>query len=119
MPYRDATLTRLLRPALAGTCRTQMLACVSPAAADADGPPAYFTPDAMPLHKVTIVAKGGSGGHTAFIPPENAEWHQTKAQLKARMDTSMGGRAAERLAVAPGGTRLLRWCRREPVPPSI
>jgi len=58
---------------------------------------AYFTPDAMPLHKVTIVAKGGSGGHTAFIPPENAEWHQTKAQLKARMDTSMGGRAAEEL----------------------
>ena len=58
---------------------------------------AYFTPDAMPLHKVTIVAKGGSGGHTAFIPAENSEWHQTKAQLKARMDTSMGGRAAEEL----------------------
>jgi len=58
---------------------------------------AYFTPDASPLHKVTIVAKGGSGGHTAFIPKESAEWHQTKAQLKARMDTGMGGRAAEEL----------------------
>ena len=58
---------------------------------------AYFTPDAMALHKVTIVAKGGSGGHTAFIPLESQEWHQTKAQLKARMDTAMGGRAAEEL----------------------
>merc|ERR1719266_809704 len=51
----------------------------------------------MALHKVTIVAKGGSGGHTAFIPLESQEWHQTKAQLKARMDTAMGGRAAEEL----------------------
>ena len=58
---------------------------------------AYFTPDAMPLHKVTIVAKGGSGGHTAFIPSENMEWHMTKNQYKARIDTSMGGRAAEEL----------------------
>merc|ERR1711973_941399 len=53
--------------------------------------------DAMPLHKVTIVAKGQSGGHTAFLPPENQEWHQTKSQMKARMDTGMGGRAAEEL----------------------
>jgi len=58
---------------------------------------AYFTQDAMPLHKVTIVAKGQSGGHTAFLPPENQEWHQTKSQMKARMDTGMGGRAAEEL----------------------
>jgi hypothetical protein len=35
VPFRDSTLTRLLRPALAGRCQTQMLACVSPAAADA------------------------------------------------------------------------------------
>ena len=57
---------------------------------------AYFTQDALPLHKVTIVAKGGTGGHTAFLPEEN-QWHMTKSQLKARMDTSMGGRAAEEL----------------------
>merc|ERR1712107_235656 len=36
-------------------------------------------------------------GHTAFIPKETQEWHMTKSQLKARMDTSMGGRAAEEL----------------------
>jgi hypothetical protein len=34
VPYRDATLTRLLQPALGGDCVTQMLACISPAAAD-------------------------------------------------------------------------------------
>ena len=57
---------------------------------------AYFTPDTSPLHKVTIVAKGQSGGHTAFLP-ENDAWHVTKAQLLAKLDVSMGGRAAEEL----------------------
>jgi len=57
----------------------------------------HFTKGANPLHKVTIVAKGGSGGHTAFVPDKNSEWHQTKEQLIASMDTAMGGRAAEEL----------------------
>ena len=57
---------------------------------------AYFTPNAMPIHKVTIVAKGQTGGHTAFLP-ENDTWHVTKAQLLARMDVGMGGRAAEEI----------------------
>jgi len=58
---------------------------------------AYFTKNSMPLHKVTIIAKGQSGGHTAFTPPPNAEWHETKAQMKAGIDVAMGGRAAEEL----------------------
>jgi len=57
---------------------------------------AYYTAEASPLHKVTIVAKGQTGGHTAFLP-ENDAWHVTKAQLLARLDVSMGGRAAEEL----------------------
>ncbi|XP_023340672.1 ATP-dependent zinc metalloprotease YME1 homolog [Eurytemora carolleeae] len=57
---------------------------------------AYFTEDAQPIHKVTIVAKGQSGGHTAFLP-EDDSWHVTKSQLLARMDVGMGGRAAEEL----------------------
>jgi len=57
---------------------------------------AYFTDDTMPIHKVTIVAKGQSGGHTAFLP-ENDAWHVTKAELLAKMDVGMGGRAAEEL----------------------
>ena len=58
---------------------------------------ALFTKDSMPLHKVTILAKGGSGGHTGFTPTENMQWHQTKSQMKARMDVAMGGRIAEEL----------------------
>jgi len=57
---------------------------------------AYLTPDTTPLHKVTIVAKGASGGHTAFIPENDADF-RTKAQYIASMDVSMGGRAAEEL----------------------
>jgi len=57
----------------------------------------HFTKGSNTLHKVTILAKGGSGGHTAFVPSANAEWHQTKEQLIAQMDTAMGGRAAEEL----------------------
>ena len=57
---------------------------------------AYYTKDANPIHKVTIVAKGQSGGHTAFIPPNN-QWHQTRAQLIALIDVAFGGRAAEEL----------------------
>ena len=43
------------------------------------------------------MAKGGSGGHTAFKPTENMEWHKTRAQMKASIDVSMGGRVAEEL----------------------
>jgi len=57
---------------------------------------AIYTKDTTPIHKVTIVAKGQSGGHTAFIPSDN-QWHQTRAQLLSRMDVGMGGRAAEEL----------------------
>merc|ERR1712032_1086559 len=58
---------------------------------------ALLTKDSMPLHKVTILAKGGSGGHTGFTPTENMQWHQAKSQMKARMDVAMGGRVAEEL----------------------
>merc|ERR1719228_599833 len=57
----------------------------------------HFSKGSNPLHKVTIIAKGGSGGHTAFVPLPNSEWHQTKEQLIARVDGAMGGRAAEEL----------------------
>ena len=54
----------------------------------------YFTKEALPLHKVTIISRGQSLGHTAFIP-EKEMYHTTKAQMLARLDVSMGGRAAE------------------------
>ncbi|GLH08460.1 26S proteasome regulatory subunit 8 [Gryllus bimaculatus] len=57
---------------------------------------AYYTKDSHPLHKVTIIPRGPSLGHTAYIP-EKERYHVTKAQLLALMDTLMGGRAAEEL----------------------
>jgi kinesin family protein 4/21/27 len=35
VPYRDSKLTRLLQDSLGGNCRTMLIACVSPASADA------------------------------------------------------------------------------------
>lgn len=57
---------------------------------------ALKTKDATPLHKVTIVSRGPSLGHTAFIP-EKESYHMTKAQILAQLDTLMGGRIAEEL----------------------
>lgn len=57
---------------------------------------AYYTKESHPLHKVTIMPRGPSLGHTAYIP-EKERYHVTKQQLLALMDTMMGGRAAEEL----------------------
>ncbi|KAK9883951.1 hypothetical protein WA026_004889 [Henosepilachna vigintioctopunctata] len=61
---------------------------------------AYFTKESHPLHKVTIIPRGPSLGHTAYIP-EKERYHTTKAQMLAMMDTMMGGRAAEELIFGP------------------
>lgn len=61
---------------------------------------AYYTKESHPLHKVTIMPRGPSLGHTAYIP-EKERYHVTKAQLLAMMDTMMGGRAAEELIFGP------------------
>jgi len=57
---------------------------------------AYFTEHAYPLHKVTIMPRAGSLGHTAYIP-EDDQYSTSRAQMLAQMDTLMGGRAAEAL----------------------
>lgn len=57
---------------------------------------AHYTKESHPLHKVTIIPRGPSLGHTAYIPEKEA-YHITKAQMLATMDTLMGGRAAEEL----------------------
>lgn len=103
---------------------------------------AYYTKDAMPINKATIMPRGPSLGHvrepkpyklsfdtrsgasghcfklcTSFhllhflfflsIPfnvssqvsmlPENDRWSETRSQLLAQMDVSMGGRVAEEI----------------------
>lgn len=48
------------------------------------------------VNQVTIIPRGASLGHTAYIP-DKEQYHVTKSQLMALMDTMMGGRAAEEL----------------------
>ncbi|CAG05480.1 unnamed protein product, partial [Tetraodon nigroviridis] len=57
---------------------------------------AYFTKDAMPINKATIMPRGPTLGHVSLLP-ENDRWSETRAQLLAQMDVSMGGRVAEEL----------------------
>ncbi|RXG52934.1 ATP-dependent zinc metalloprotease YME1-like protein [Armadillidium vulgare] len=57
---------------------------------------AYFTKDSHPLHKVTIIPRGPSLGHTAYIPAKE-QYHMTRSQMLATMDSLMGGRAAEEI----------------------
>uniref|UniRef100_A0A8C1UHE6 ATP-dependent zinc metalloprotease YME1L1 n=1 Tax=Cyprinus carpio TaxID=7962 RepID=A0A8C1UHE6_CYPCA len=56
----------------------------------------YYTKDAMPINKATIMPRGPSLGHVSLLP-ENDRWSETRAQLLAQMDVSMGGRVAEEL----------------------
>lgn len=57
---------------------------------------AHYTKDSHPIHKVTIIPRGPSLGHTAYIPKKES-YHTRKSELLATIDTMMGGRAAEEL----------------------
>lgn len=68
---------------------------------------AYFTEKANSLHKVTIVSRGNSLGHTSTLP-ERDLYSQTKEQLSAAMDVMLGGRVAEELIY--GSDRVTTGC---------
>lgn len=57
---------------------------------------ALFTKFANPVHKVTIMPRSKSLGHTLLIPSKD-EVYRSKAHLLAQMDVAMGGRAAEEI----------------------
>jgi cell division protease FtsH len=57
---------------------------------------ARMLPNADPVHKVSIVARGMMGGWTRFLPSEDRHlW--TKAQLDDILAVSLGGRVAEEI----------------------
>lgn len=68
---------------------------------------AYYTEKANSLHKVTIVSRGNSLGHTSTLP-ERDLYSQTKEQLSAAMDVMLGGRVAEELIY--GADRVTTGC---------
>uniref|UniRef100_A0A8K9VC09 AAA+ ATPase domain-containing protein n=1 Tax=Oncorhynchus mykiss TaxID=8022 RepID=A0A8K9VC09_ONCMY len=57
---------------------------------------AYYTKDAMPINKATIMPRGPTLGHVSMLPDDD-RWSETRAQLLAQMDVSMGGRVAEEI----------------------
>ena len=56
----------------------------------------YFMPHADPVHRISIVGRGLSLGHT-LIPPAQDRVHETKTRLLETIATMFGGRAAEEL----------------------
>ncbi len=56
----------------------------------------YFMPHADPVHRISIVGRGLSLGHT-LIPPVQDRVHETKTRLLEQISTMLGGRATEEL----------------------
>ncbi len=59
---------------------------------------ALLTPEADPVHKVTIIPRGMSLGVTMTMPEED-RFNLTKDQMAAQIKHAMGGRAAEKLVL--------------------
>lgn len=57
---------------------------------------AHFLPHVDPVHRISIVARGMTGGHT-LVPPSVDRYTETKTRLLERIATLLGGRAAEEL----------------------
>jgi cell division protease FtsH len=54
----------------------------------------HFLPKMDPVHRISIVARGMSLGHT-LIPPAVDRTHETKTRLQQQITAILGGRAAE------------------------
>jgi cell division protease FtsH len=56
----------------------------------------HVLPDSDMVHKVTIIPRGGTGGVTWFIPPEDKSYHSI-IEYKDVLARMLGGRVAEEL----------------------
>jgi cell division protease FtsH len=56
----------------------------------------HVLPDSDPVHKVTIIPRGGTGGVTWFIPPEDRVY-VSLVQFKDMLARGLGGRIAEEI----------------------
>ncbi|OBK20946.1 cell division protein FtsH [Mycobacterium asiaticum] len=57
---------------------------------------AWAMPDIDPVYKVTILARGRTGGHAVAVPEED-KGLRTRSEMIAQLVFAMGGRAAEEL----------------------
>jgi len=56
----------------------------------------YYLPKMDPVHRVSIVSRGGTLGHT-LIPPKTDRYTETRSHMVAQIISLLGGRAAEAL----------------------
>lgn len=64
---------------------------------------AYYMPHLDPVHKVTIVARGQSGGHTRLLPAGD-RYLWTRSQMSEMLAFAMGGLTAEELVFGESTT---------------
>jgi cell division protease FtsH len=62
----------------------------------------HVLPDSDPVHKVTIIPRGGTGGVTWFLPPEDKSYTNVY-EFKDILARAMGGRVAEKLIYGADG----------------
>lgn len=60
----------------------------------------HVLPDSDMVHKVTIIPRGGTGGVTWFIPPEDKNYHSI-IEYKDVLARMLGGRIAEEVKYGP------------------
>lgn len=56
----------------------------------------HVLPDSDPVHKVTIIPRGGTGGVTWFLPPEDKSYTSV-VEFKDILARALGGRIAEKI----------------------
>ena len=56
----------------------------------------HVLPDSDPVHKITIIPRGSTGGVTWFLPPEDRSY-KSIYDLKDVLARAMGGRVAEKI----------------------
>ena len=56
----------------------------------------HILPDSDPVHKVTIIPRGGTGGVTWFLPPEDRNYTNV-VEFKDILARALGGRIAEKV----------------------
>lgn len=62
----------------------------------------HTLPDSDPVHKVTIIPRGGTGGVTWFLPPEDKSYTSVY-EFKDILARALGGRVAEKLIYGEDG----------------
>lgn len=62
----------------------------------------HILPDSDPVHKVTIIPRGGTGGVTWFLPPEDKSYTNVY-EFKDILARALGGRIAEKVVYGDDG----------------